>query len=151
VDWYFLVDRHLEPMTAIVERLGDELANTVPALPGANSPYQLVVHCCGVVEWWTRQVVLGVPVERDRDAELTGSGSVVDLRRRVDEVLEHLRTDLTRIDPDAALRGDPAPDYVGTPIGSTARGVLLHMLEELAQHHGHLEITRDVILRSRDG
>jgi hypothetical protein len=34
---------------------------------------------------------------------------------------------------------------VGTPIGASARGVLLHVLEELAQHHGHLEITRDLV------
>jgi hypothetical protein len=151
VDWYFLVDRHLEPMTSIVEGLGDELANTVPDLPGANSPYQLVMHCCGMTEWWTREAVLGVAVERDRDAEFAGSGSVADLRRRVDEVLDRLRADLAEIDPDAGLRGEAPADSVGTPIGSTARGVLLHVLEELAQHHGHLEITRDVILRSRDG
>nr|WP_246481692.1 DUF664 domain-containing protein [Amycolatopsis umgeniensis] len=31
-----------------------------------------------------------------------------------------------------------------TPL--TQQGVMLHVLEEVAQHHGQLEITRDVLL-----
>jgi hypothetical protein len=38
------------------------------------------------------------------------------------------------------------PGYVGTPICASARGALLHVFEELAQHHGHLEISRDVLV-----
>src|SRR3954452_12105750 len=127
-------------MTAIVVELGDELANVTPDLPGANSPYQILLHCCGMLEWWTRAAVLGRPVERDRDGEFTTSGSVTDLVETVDRVRLQLRADLDDIDPSAPLRGQPSDHYVGTPIGSSGRGVLQHVLEELAQHHGHLEI-----------
>jgi hypothetical protein len=145
--WWFLVERHLDRMTRIVEDLGDDLVNAVPSLPGANSAYQILFHCCGMLEWWTREAVLGIDVGRDRDAEFTASGSLADLTARVDGVRRRLRADLAEMDLDGPLRGDPSDDYRQTPIGTSARGVLLHVLEELAQHHGHLEITRDVIRR----
>jgi hypothetical protein len=149
VDHYFLIDRHLAPMLSIAEGLGDELVNEVPDLPGANSPYQLVWHCCGMLEWWTREAILGVSVGRDRDAEFVARGTVADLKARVTQVCDQLIADLAQIHFDRPLRGDPSTDYVGTPIGSTAGGALLHVLEELAQHHGHLEITRDLLLSTR--
>jgi hypothetical protein len=148
-EWdYFLLERHLDRMAVIVADLGDELVNLTPDLPGANSAYQLVFHSCGMLEWWTRSAILGLDVQRNREAEFTASGSVADLLQRVETVKRQLRSDLASIDLDAPLRGDPSDDYVGTPIGASGRGVLMHALEELAQHHGHLEITRDVVRRA---
>lgn len=145
MDDFFLIRRHLEPMLEIAAGLGGERLNVAPGLPGANTAYQLVFHCCGMLEWWTREAVLGQPVGRDRAAEFAASGSIGDLRARVAQVTSQLAEDLPRIDLDAPLRG-PAGDYAGTPIAATARGALLHVLEELAQHHGQLELTRDVLL-----
>lgn len=143
--WWFLVERHLDRMLAIAKELGDELVNAQPSLPGGNSPYQILFHCCGMLEWWTREAVLGVDVGRDRDAEFTSTGTFAQLAERVAGVRRQLRTDLQVIDLDGPLRGDPSDHYKDTPIGRSARGVLLHVLEELAQHHGHLELTRDVL------
>lgn len=143
--WWFLVERHLDRMTAIVKDMGDERINAKPGLPGGNTAFQIVFHCCGMLEWWTREAILGVDVGRDRDAEFTTSGTVAELTARVDDVRRRLRADLAVIDLDGPLRGDPSDHYKGTPIGSSARGALLHVLEELAQHHGHLELTRDVL------
>jgi len=145
--WWYLVDRHLDRMLSIATELGDDQLNVVPSLPGANSAYQIVFHCCGMLEWWTREAVLGVDVGRDRDGEFEASGTVAELTARVDGVRRQLRADLQLIDIDGPLRGDPSDHYQGTPIARSARGVLLHVLEELAQHHGHLEITRDVLSR----
>jgi hypothetical protein len=147
---WFLVDRHLDRMAAIASDLGDELVNFTPELPGANSPYQLVLHCCGMIEWWTRSAILGKPVDRDRDAEFKAWGEVTTLLRRVESVRAQLLRDLATVDLDAPLQGEPSAHYIGTPIGASARGVLLHVLEELAQHHGHLEITRDLAHRLSD-
>ena len=146
MDHFFLIERHLRPMLDIVAELGDEVANTAPDLPGANTPFQLVFHSCGMLEWWTREAILGETVGRDRDAEFAAKGSIDDLRLRVEQVVWQLQDDLGRIDLDAPLRGTHA-DYSGTPIAASARGAMLHVLEELAQHHGHLEITRDVLVR----
>jgi hypothetical protein len=144
--FFFLIDRHLLPMLDIAVELGDAFINTAPQLPGANTPYQLVFHSCGMLEWWSREAIHGEHVGRDRAAEFDARGTVAQLRERVAQVTQQLKDDLARTDLDAPLRGGPA-DYDGTPIAESARGALLHALEELAQHHGHLEITRDLLLR----
>ncbi|MHB2022057.1 MAG: mycothiol transferase [Mycobacteriales bacterium] len=145
--WYFIVERHLERMLAIAEELGDDCVNEVPSLAGANSAYQIVFHCCGLLEWWTREAALGSQVGRDRDAEFTASGTVADLVDRVATVKRQLREDLPSLDVAAGLRGDPSPHYANTPIGRSVGGVLLHVFEEIAQHHGHLDLTRDLLLQ----
>ena len=74
-------------MLEIAESLGDDRVNVVPDLPGGNSAYQLVFHCCGMLEWWTRESILGQPVGRDRAAEFTATGTVA---QRLGD-LEHRR------------------------------------------------------------
>ena len=53
------VDRAVEAMADIVGDLGDDLANARPGLPGANSPYAILRHCLGVMEFWGGHVVAG--------------------------------------------------------------------------------------------
>ena len=149
-DWFFFVDDALDGMIAIVEDLGDELANTRPDLPGANSPYALLTHCLGVVEWWAGHLVAGRPVQRDRDSEFRATGSVADLVTRARAVRARLADDVAAADPSAPLRnpGDPEDDHL--PFNQRQGAALLHVFEELAQHRGQMELTRDV-LRARGG
>jgi len=142
---FFLLERHFDQLTAIAADMGAGEVNVVPDLPGANSAFQIVFHCCGMLEWWTRSAILGLPVDRDRDAEFVAAGSLDELLSRAAAVRAQFVTDLAAMDPSAPLRGDPSEEYVGTPLGDSTLGVLLHVLEELAQHHGHLEITRDLV------
>ena len=139
------VDRALEGMIAVVESLGDELASTAPAA-GVNSPYALLTHSLGVVGYWVGYVIGGRPVERDREAELTASGPVDELAARARAVLRGYRSDLAAFDPRAPLRGEPPGAWQTTEPGLTCGGALVHVLEEVAQHHGHAEITRDWLL-----
>ena len=148
---YFLLERHFDEMTAAAAGLGDDLVNVVPGLPSANSAYQIVFHCCGMLEWWTRAAILGLDVDRDRDAEFVATGTVAQLTARVAEVRAQFLADLDRIDPSAPLSGDPSEEYQGTPIGETSGGALMHVFEELAQHHGHLDLTRDLVLAAQHG
>ena len=148
---FFLLERHLDQMSAAAAELGDDLVNVAPGPPGANSAYQIVFHCCGMLEWWTRAAILGLEVDRDRDAEFVATGTVAQLTARVAAVRTQCVSDLARIEPDAPLRGDPSAEYQGTPIGETAAGALMHVFEELAQHHGHLDVTRDLVLSGQRG
>jgi hypothetical protein len=148
---YFLLERHFDEMSAAAAGLGDALVNVVPDLPGANSAYQIVFHCCGMLEWWSRAAILGLDVERDRDAELVASGTVAQLTARVEQVRARFVADLRTIDPSAPLRGDPSAGYHDTPIGQSVAGALMHIFEELAQHHGHLDLTRDLVLERQHG
>ena len=68
-DYLYFVDDALDGMVDIVMDLGDELANRRLDLPGANSPYAVLTHCLGVIEYWAGHLVAGRVIERDRPAE----------------------------------------------------------------------------------
>ena len=148
-EYLYFVDRALDGIAAILDDLGDELANVRPDLPGANSPYAIVTHCVGVVDYWVGHLVAGRPVERDRPAEFTAAGAVKELVERVEAVKRGLRADLAQSESAASLRVEPPAEYLATKPDLTQGAALLHVYEELAQHHGQLEITRDIIRQSR--
>ena len=146
-DYLWFVDRALAEMTDILRALGDDLANRRPALDGANSAFVILTHCLGVMEYWGGGTVANRAFERDRAAEFTSSGDVATLVQRTEDARQRLHADLASFDPGAApasvARG---PDPV--PYTETKGAVLLHILEELYQHLGQMELTRDV-LRAR--
>jgi hypothetical protein len=144
---YFAV-RALNGMTGIVEGLGDDLANRRPDLPGANSPYALLTHCLGVVDYWSGVLVAGHADGRgrDRDAEFTASGPVAPLVARARSAVDQLRRDVDAAVPRKALRDVPPPDFLGPDLELDQGGALLHVFEELAQHHGQMEVLRDAIV-----
>jgi hypothetical protein len=144
--WY--VDEALAAMSGIVADLGDELANQRIDVPDANSPYAVLTHCLGVIEFWGGEVIADRSVDRDREAEFRASGPVADLLARVPVTRAQLARDLAGLDPAARPRGPVDAEDAATPVGSTQGGVLLHIYEELAQHRGQLEVTRDVLLRT---
>jgi hypothetical protein len=144
-DYLWFVESALEDMAGLVRDLGDGLAQQRPDLPGANSPYAVLTHCLGVCEYWVGHVVAGRVIERDREAEFRASGPVADLLPRVERAREQLRRDLVDLDPQAPPRGQVRPRDAGLPYTRTQGGALLHVLEELAQHLGQLELTRDVL------
>ncbi|MER7281559.1 aminotransferase class I/II-fold pyridoxal phosphate-dependent enzyme [Dactylosporangium sp. NPDC000244] len=142
--------RALDGMGGIVAGLGDELANVRPPVQGASSPYALLTHCLGVVGYWAGGLVAGRVVERDREAEFTSSGPVAPLLERVRQAREQLAADVRGADFAGPLRTAPNPGFLG-PAGIATQGAaLLHVYEELAQHHGQMEILRD-LLRPKEG
>ncbi|WP_326641699.1 DinB family protein [Nonomuraea fuscirosea] len=145
-DYLYYVDRALDGMAAIVAGLGDRLANTRPPLPGANTPYALLTHCLGVTSYWAGELVAGREVARDRDAEFAGAGPVGPLLEDVAAVRARLAADVRAAVPAAGLRGTPPPSFLGPDRELTQGAALLHVYEELAQHHGQMEILRDAIL-----
>jgi Protein of unknown function (DUF664) len=144
--YLFLVDRALDGMVTILNTLGDDLVNQRPDLPGANSPYGIVNHCIGVARWWSGEVVGGGTVPRDREAEFPATGRVADLVARVPEARQALAAAVAAGDWEGKNRGPVPPGFAETPVGASRGGALLHVYEELAQHLGHLEITRDILL-----
>jgi hypothetical protein len=119
----------LTGMSDIVAELGDDRANRRLPQPGANTPYALLNHCLGAIDYWVGEVVLGRPAHRDRDAEFTASGPVAPLLDRVQATIDQLTEDVS------AARED-----VDTG------GALLHVYTDVVQHHGQLQITCDVLV-----
>ncbi len=144
-DFLYFVDEALEGMVAVVTELGDELANRRLDLPGANSPYAILYHCLGVMEYWGGAMVAGRSIERDRDAEFRASGGVGELVRRTWQARRQLDADIADMEPPAPPRGTPEPEDAELPLARTQGGVLIHVYEELAQHRGQVEVTRDVL------
>jgi cystathionine beta-lyase len=142
----YFIDRALDGMATTLTELGDELVVIRPDLPDANTPYGLVTHCLGVLDYWAGHVIAGRVVRRDRAAEFRARGTVADLIAQIDAARLRLRVDLSDVDISASPRNLPDPDFLGPDRALDQGGVLLHILEELAQHRGHLEMLRDILL-----
>ncbi len=139
-------DTALDQYAAVCRDLGDDLVNArLDDVPGSNSAFALVTHVVGVMARWGRTVNRGILVPRDRDAEFTAAGSVDDALALLVRGRAALHEDVDA----AAPRDLPAnPPADGDDVG-TQGAVLLHVYEELAQHLGQLEVTRDVLLARR--
>jgi hypothetical protein len=149
-DFLWFVDQALDAMVGIVEVLGDDLANRQPDLEGANSPFAILTHCLGVMEFWAGTASLGRASERDRAAEFVTRGEVADLVERVQKSRRQLALDLEAchsLEPPA-LSG--AADEQA-PFWRTQGAALFHIYEELAQHLGQMELTRDVLVAEQRG
>ncbi len=148
-DFLWFVDAALDVMANILRELGDEMANRRPALKDANSAYAILTHCLGVMEYWGGATVADRTVSRDRAAEFIAAGKVEELLERTAVARYQLESDLAGSDsmafPSNVLR---SPDTV-VPYTETKGSVLLHILEELFQHLGQMELTRDLVLANR--
>ena len=149
-----------DQVTAVADRLGDELVVARPVESSAggqatNSVAALVVHSCAVTEWWLGHVALGRPSNRDREAEFRATATVEELRVLVAATLRQAEADLvemagrsTKGDGDEADAGEAAPGAAAHPVERyrSDASVVLHVIEELYQHLGQMEITADVLL-----
>lgn len=95
---------------------------------------------------WSGAANRGLDIPRDRDAEFTAPGAVADLLARAARVREAFVADVRAVDGDAA----PTKQREDAKFWeATCHGVLLHVFEEVCQHLGHLEITRDAVTAGR--
>lgn len=146
VQWY--IDSALAKLLARADELdevgGAELLCRQPEVEGANSVYGLIVHCCGVMERWGGETIAGRSISRDRSAEFNATGTLEQLeaivaaqRRRWVEDLADFEADEVPRGPDGWEEGDPEPITQGF--------VALHVVEELFQHLGHVDLSVDLV------
>jgi Protein of unknown function (DUF664) len=144
-------------MLAVADRLGDERVNDRPTGTGDNAVAGLIVHCCGVTEFWIGHVALGRPSRRDRESEFTTTATVAELHAVVDATLRQVSADLAAMDAGATQADRTERQFLeGRRKSRSLRrlleggdesdgAVVLHVLEELYQHLGHMEITADAL------
>jgi hypothetical protein len=145
-DYVWFVNRTLDQMVAILHQLGDDHVCERPALEGANSAYGIVTHCLGVMTSWAGHLVAGREIVRDREAEFRATGDVVTLVAKIDAAKIQFRSDVEVAQPYEALHDSVSPADADLPLGKRQGAALLHVFEELTQHLGQMEITRDVLL-----
>lgn len=136
----------LDGMVQIIETLGDERINLRPNnMSNTNSPFVILTHCVGLTRYFIGAVLAGRQVHRDRDAEFRAQGTVAEIRQAVRELQQQIAEDIKHV------RGDQPPAFPETLRQPNMRTwtqgrFLLQCYKELAQHHGHMELTRDVML-----
>ena len=91
-------------MLEVADRLGDEKVNQRPLGPQTNAVAALIIHCCGVTEFWLGHVGSGRASERERESEFDATATVAELHELVGTTLRQLSDDLDRI------MGGTAPD-----------------------------------------
>lgn len=144
-DYLYFVERAARGMLAIVTELGDRRACERPELPSANTPYGLLAHCLGVMAYWGGRVVAGREVVRDRSSEFSATGTVAEITQQVEQALAHLRDDVAAVKPEDAPRNEPDKWALGPDRPLTQSTALVHLYEELAQHHGQMQVLRDAL------
>jgi hypothetical protein len=145
-DYLWFVDLALSTMAGIVEELGDDLANRRPPFRGGNSAYVILTRCLGVMEYWGGAAVAERPVQRDRGAELGASGDVAGLLRRTEHARRRLREDIVGLDATATPVGLRQGPEDAAPYTRTKGAALIHVLQELFELLGHMQLTRDVLV-----
>jgi len=146
-DCLWFVDLALAQMTALVRELGDDRANRRLDVAGSNSPYAILTHCLGVMEFWGGATVAGRAVERDRAAEFVATGTVDELVRRAETSRRRLHVDAVVANWEEAPSGRAPQGAQEVPYDRSKGAVMLHIVEELFQHLGQMEVTRDVLMR----
>lgn len=135
-------------MVEAVDRLGDELVNVKPHGPSTNSVAALVVHCCELTKFWLGHVGLGKPNERDRDAEFEATATVAELHDRVEEAIAQALVDIEQMCDGVTALDNEVRHFL--PGGDTSdASVFLHVVEEIFQHVGHMQLTVDALAPAR--
>lgn len=133
-------------MLDVADRLGDGRVNERPIGPQTNAVAALVIHCCEVTEFWLGHVALGRPSDRDRESEFSRTATVAELHTMVESTLGRIGDDLERM-----AAGDLQADRTlrqFLPDGDESDAALvLHVVEELYQHLGHMELAVDALTR----
>lgn len=131
-------------LLGVADRLGEEAVNTRPLGPGTNAVAALIVHCCGVTEFWLGHVALGEPSTRDRQAEFNRTATLAELHALVDDTLERAVRHVARLAAGEGLDEGGRQFLPGADTSDAS--VVLHVVEELFQHLGHAELAADILV-----
>lgn len=131
----------------VASRLGDAKVNERPLGPDTNAVAALVLHCCGVAEFWLGHVGLGRESQRERDDEFSKTATLAELQTAVDGALRQIEADLEQIEAGATSEFAAGRQFLLDSDVSDG-SLVVHVLEELYQHLGHAELAADALLAS---
>lgn len=131
-------------MERVLDRLDDVTVNVRPDGWGTNTVAGLIVHCCELAPSWFEMPGLGRPGERDRDAEFAAQATVAELRARISDAADRTCALVEELIAGPTVTDHPFREFMpGTD--RTDGALVLHVLEELFQHLGHMEVTADAV------
>ena len=131
----------VDELVACLEGLDSDSLNWSP-LDDANSLYVLATHTMGNVRHNFLNVLCGLPITRDRDAEFVARGaSAAEIEARWDELKAQISAAIEDL-PDAELDRDKEHPHRGV---ITGRDVLVVVAGHAAEHYGQAQLTRDLV------
>jgi uncharacterized damage-inducible protein DinB len=140
---YVYVRHAFAQMLEVAARLGDEKANVRPFGPSTNAVAALVVHCCEVTKAWWGHIGLGEPSVRDRETEFSRTATVAELYDMVEETLAAADGYLQRLGAGETTDNSNRELLPGGDVSDAS--LVLHVVEEVFQHLGHIELTADAL------
>jgi uncharacterized damage-inducible protein DinB len=132
-------------MHGVVDRLAGDRVNEAPFGAGTNSVAALVTHCCGVGEFWLGHVGLGRPTARVRAQEFAATATVPELHDRLEAMRAQLVADVRALEAGGASPAHASLRQTLEDADDSDAALVLHVLEELYQHLGHMEGTADAL------
>lgn len=127
----------------LIGQADDAMVNRKPDVEGANSLFAIGNHVLGMMRFWSCTTNRGVEVDRDREAEFTATGSVAELLSQATLTRQLFETDVLSVNGHSKPANPPAGKDAEWLV--SCHGVLLHVFEEICQHLGHAELTRDLL------
>lgn len=131
-------------MERVLDRLDDVSVNERPGDWGTNSVAGLMVHCCELAPSWFEVPGLGRDGERDRAAEFAATATIGELRDRLADSFDRTQRAVSEFVVGPTSTDHPLRAFM--PAGDQSDAALaMHVLEELFQHLGHMEVTADAV------
>lgn len=119
-----------------LEGLDDDKARAV-STPSGLTTHVIVRHLAGVERGWLREHFAGQPEERVREREFVRDDAV-----RLVDLLIAYREEISRSDEVIAASD---LDQIGANRDHSLRWILLHLLEEISRHLGHLDLLAELV------
>ena len=153
---------YADAISTFLRRLTDQVFETLDGIdeailiswrptelgPAGNTMMGLATHTVGAGEHWLLQGAGGQEISRDRLAEFRAESSVGALRQRYDRWLTESDRVLAELD-DAALasiyRREANPAQGVSAAAFSRAECVIHALEHMALHVGHLQIQRQLL------
>jgi hypothetical protein len=142
------LDHAFTQMLAVADRVGEPRINERPLGPTTNAIAALIIHCSGVAEFWLGHVALAEPTDRDREGEFSQTATLAELHAHVAAARDRVRSHLARLEAGEG-RDEGGRQFLLEGDTSDA-SVVLHVVEELYQHLGHIELSADALERTHD-
>jgi uncharacterized damage-inducible protein DinB len=124
------LERQRELVLWKLDGLAEDAARSVATTTGLTI-HSIVRHLAGVERGWIREHFAGGPKERVRSEEFAPQ------QDRLVDLLAAYRTEISLCDEVVERR---ALDEVSASGDQTLRWILLHLVEEISRHLGHLDL-----------
>jgi hypothetical protein len=105
-----------------------------------NSLAVIAVHLAGSQTYWMKEIIGRTPIQRDREAEFATKGvSKPDLKAKLDITGKIAEETLSPLTESQLAEGRMFRDK-----SITVRGGILQVIDHVAQHIGHMQLTRQL-------